>query len=65
MRLGGVELLGDDVSGGGIEAEKPRLQPGRDKALVEPERKVILVVGHPETRTRLLEGDRPDNERRA
>ena len=47
MRLGSVDLLNDNVSRGGIEAEK-RLQPGRDKALVEPERKVILVVGHPD-----------------
>ena len=59
MRFGGVELVFDDASGAGIETKKPRLQAGRDKALVEPERKVILVVGHPETRTRLLEGEPP------
>ena len=40
-------------------------RPAVTSALVEAERKVIVVVGHPETRTRLLEGDRPDNERRA
>jgi len=42
------------------KTEKPRLQAGCDKALVEPKGKVIVVVGHPETRTRLLEGDPPE-----
>ena len=58
MRLGGVELLRDDAGGVGIETEESRLQAGCDKPLVEPERKVIVVVGHPGTRPRLLEGDR-------
>jgi len=57
MRLGGIELLGDDAGGGGTEAEKPGLQAGRDEAFVEAEREVIVVVGHPETRARLLEED--------
>jgi len=33
------------------------LQAGRDEAFVEAEREVIVVVGHPETRARLLEED--------
>ena len=49
MCLGCVDLLSDDVGGGGIEAEKPRLQAGGDEALVEPEREVIVVGGHRET----------------
>jgi hypothetical protein len=57
MRLGGVEFLGDDAGGGGIEAEKPGLQAGCDEAFIEPEWEVIVVVGHPEMRARLLEGD--------
>jgi hypothetical protein len=57
MRLGGVEFLGDDAGGGGIEAKKPGLQAGCDKAFIEPEREVFVVVRHPETRARLLEGD--------
>ena len=60
VRFSGVELLLDDADGVGIETEKPRLQAGCDKALVEPKGKVIVVVGHPETRTRLLEGDPPE-----
>ena len=55
MRFGGVELLNDDAGGGGIEAEKPRLQAGGDEALVEPEGKVI-VVRHRSEAGRLLEG---------
>jgi hypothetical protein len=43
--------------GGGVEAKKPGLQAGCDKAFIEPEREVFVVVGHPETRARLLEGD--------
>ena len=58
--FGGVELLLDDAGGVGIETEKPRLQAGCDKPLVEPDGKVIVLVGHPETRTRLLEGDPPE-----
>src|SRR3954469_3386095 len=50
---------------GGIEAKKPSLYAGCDKAFIEPEREVFVVVGHPETRARLLEGDRPDNDPRA
>ena len=64
MRLGGVELLRDDAGGVGIETEEPRLQAGCDKPFVEAERKVIVVVGHPGTRPRLLEGDRRDNNLR-
>ena len=56
MCLGGVELFRDDASGIGIEAEESRLQVGCDKPLVEPERKVIVVVGHPGARPTLLEG---------
>ncbi len=58
MCLGGVELFRDDAGGVGIETEESRLQAGCDKPLVEPKRKVIVVVGHPGTRPRLLEGDR-------
>jgi hypothetical protein len=65
MRLGGVELVCDDASGVGVETKKPRLQAGRDKALVEAERKVILVVGHLERELGYSRASRPDNARRA
>jgi hypothetical protein len=57
MRLGGLELLLDDTGAVGIETEESRLQAGCDKPLVEAEREIIVGVGHPGTRLRLLEGD--------
>src|SRR5688572_13780022 len=55
MDLGGIEFLRGDAGGGGIEAEKPGLQTGRDKALVESEGEVI--VDRHQNGARLLEGD--------
>ncbi len=55
MGLGGLQLGPDDAGTGRIEAEKSRLQAGRDQALIESEGEVVLV-GIRQMPARLLEG---------
>ena len=45
MGFGGVQIRFDDAGVGRVKAKKPRLEAGRDEALVESEGEVILV-GH-------------------
>lgn len=46
MGFRGIQLLLDDAGPGRVKTKKPRLEAGRDEALVEPEAKVIVLVGH-------------------